>query len=261
VIDASWYLPTDRRNARAEYLAVHIPGAVFFDIDAIADTSAGLPHMLPKPGPFAAAMGALGLSDAMRYVVYDGSGLFSAARVWWTLRTYGVRDVSVLQGGLPKWRTEGRRLESGEVSRTPATFTPHLNRAAVADLQTVRRALASGEVQLVDARFADRFRGEAPEPRPGVRSGHIPGSLNLPYSEVIADGQLRPADEIRRAFDRAGVDPKKPAITSCGSGVTAAILSLAAEVAGGPSTSLYDGSWSEWGSRTDLPVETGGPRV
>ena len=257
VLDASWYLPSAGRDAHAEYLSGHIPGAVFFDIDIIADTTSGLPHMLPKPEPFARAMGALGLSDTMRYVVYDGAGLFSAARVWWTLRTYGVRDVRVLQGGLPKWRAEGRPLESGEVKRPLATFEPQLDHAAIADQQSVARVLQTGAAQVVDARSAERFRGDAPEPRAGVRSGHIPGSLNLPYTELIEDGILRPPDQIEAAFKRAGVDLQRPIVTSCGSGVTAAIVSLAAQSVGHAQLSLYDGSWSEWGSRDDLPTAKG----
>jgi|SRR5215475_7662547 len=254
VVDGSYYLPTIKRDARQEYLDAHIPGAVFFDVEAISNHDSDLPHMLPRPEAFSSAMRDLGIGDGQTIVVYDGLGLYGAARVWWTFRVFGVKDVFVLDGGFPKWKSESRPIEFGDVKRLPRHFTGRMDHGAVAALSDVQTALATGNAQVIDARSAERFRGAAPEPRPGLRSGHMPGALNLPFEALIEDGRLAPPDRLAAAFADAGVDIDKPVITSCGSGVTAAILTFALEALGRERTSLYDGSWAEWGSRQDLPV-------
>jgi thiosulfate/3-mercaptopyruvate sulfurtransferase len=257
ILDASWFL--DGRDARAAFREAHIPGARFFDIEAIRDASSPLPHMLPSPADFAEAVGRLGVSDTDRIVVYDQAGLFSAARVWWSFRIMGAARVQVLDGGLPKWRAEGRPLETGEPAPRPASFRPTFNPALVRDYEAVAAALEAGSAQVADARSAIRFRGEAPEPRAGVRAGHMPGARNLPYDQLLnPDGTMKSPDALAAAFAEAGLRPGQPTIASCGSGVTAAILVLALARLGHWSAAVYDGSWADWGSRPDSEV-VGGP--
>lgn len=257
IVDAPFYLPGDPRTAHGEYKKAHIPGAVLFDLDRIADRTTDLPHMLPPPQAFAEAVGALGIGDADRVVVYDHLGLMSAARVWWNFRVMGHEEVYVLDGGLPRWLAEERAVVAGPAAKTePSTFTPHFRPRLVRDISEVTQALARGG-QVLDARPAGRFCGAEPEPRPGLPSGHMRGALNLPYGGLIADGALLPPDQLQARFKATGANPDRPVIATCGSGVTAAVIALALARLGFWDTPIYDGSWAEWAGRPQAEIAVG----
>ncbi len=257
IIDGSWYLPTQHRDARAEYQAAHIPGAVFFDQDAVVSPDSPLPHTLPSPGLFAQFASSMGVDEKDTIVVYDGPGFFSAPRVWWMFRLMGAKDVYVLDGGFDRWKAEGRPVTAETTKIASCFFEVDCDPSRVVSFEEMRRIVDGKTAQIADARPAGRFAGTDPEPRPGVRGGHMLGARNVPATSLSRDGSLLPVPELRAALEAAGLDLTKPVVTSCGSGVTAAVVSLALESVGHPQHRLYDGSWSEWGGRSDTPVVTG----
>lgn len=258
ILDASWYMPAEERDPKAEHDAAHIPGARFFDIDEIADLRSDLPHMVPPIEKFMSRLRAMGVGDGHQVVIYDGAGIFSAARVWWLFKLMGQNDVAVLDGGLPKWQAEGRAIEDLPPVIRDRHMTVRRQNHLVKDVTQVSSASKLGGCEIIDARAAPRFRGDVEEPRAGLRAGHIPGAKNVPFGTLLnADGTMKAPDVLRDIFKAAGVDLSKPAITSCGSGVTAAVLSLAMERFGKTDHALYDGSWTEWGAFPTLPIATG----
>jgi thiosulfate/3-mercaptopyruvate sulfurtransferase len=259
VFDATKYLPNEPKDGKTEYLRGHIPGARFFDIDLVADPDTDLPHMVPSPGRFARLMGELGVSNTSRVVFYDQKGLASAARGWWLMTLFGHDQAAVLDGGLPKWQRENRPMGDGQLGPPPAGhFIPDFRARRLRGIGDILRNVASRDELVLDARAAGRFTGAVPEPRPGMRSGHIPGSVNLPYTDLLnPEGTFRSRAELRERFEAAGVDGAQPVVTSCGSGVTACILTLGLRLAGLPEGAVYDGSWTEWGGRADTPIGTG----
>ncbi|MFN3548177.1 MAG: 3-mercaptopyruvate sulfurtransferase [Mesorhizobium sp.] len=257
VVDGSWYLPAQGRDAKAEYEAGHIPRAVFFDQDVVVEPDSTLPHTLPSPEVFATFAGSMGISQDDTIIVYDGPGLLSAPRVWWMFRIMGARDVRILEGGIDRWKAEGRPVTNKPTPIAACLFETDFDATRVASLDEMVAIVGTGSAQVADARPAGRFEGVDPEPRPGIRGGHMPGARNVPALSLSRDGRLLPPDELRAAFENAGIDLSRPIVTSCGSGVTAAVLTLALETLGHADTRLYDGSWTEWGGRRDTPVVTG----
>lgn len=259
VVDASWYLPAQNRSGHGDYLEAHIPGAVFFDIDAVSDQDSSLPHMMPPPEQFASAVRRLGLGDGNRIVAYDSGSGMAAPRLWWMFRAFGHDDVAVLDGGFKKWRAEGRPVEDVPPMPRQRHFSARLDSTMIRDAGQMLRLIETGAEQIVDARSAGRFTGRDPEPRPGLRGGHMPGAVSLPFNQLLdpGDGTLLRAGALRQAFEAAGVDLARPVVTTCGSGVTAAVLTLALHLLGHKRHALYDGSWSEWAAREDTPVDGG----
>lgn len=257
IVDASWYLPAAGRDGYKEYLSGHIPGAVFFDMEKIADKSSNLPHTMPSPEFFAEQVGALGIRSEDMIIVYDGPGLFSSARVWWMFRTMGAKRVFILDGGIDSWKKLGLPVTDQKTQKSPVEFIPHFSPDAIVSFAEMREIVDQHSAQIADARSPGRFTGKDPEPRAGMRSGHMPGAKNVPATSLAENGKLKTLPELRQIFADAGIDLNQPVVTSCGSGVTAAVISLALTSLGHDKNRLYDGSWSEWGSHTDTPVVTG----